>query len=371
MIEILYFGLGSNRGGIETYLYKIAQKLDFNTFHLNYIDMTGEDNTPCFYKELSLLGCFFYKVTPRKKSVKRNYFEIKELFANHHFDILHYNVNSLSYILPVTQALKHNCSVIVHSRSTNIPNKRILTKITHELNKQRLAHLNIKRIAVTYDAGKWLFGDSKYDVYHNGVDTEKYRFSQENRRLIRKQLKCEGKTVIGNVGAFVPAKNHRFMVNVFEVYSKRNPDAVLWFIGDGASRSSIELLVEEKGLQNKVLFLGVREDMQELYAGMDLFLFPSIYEGYGNVLLEAECEGVPCLTSDCIPQDACVAENVFSFSLHKTMDEWADMIDFALKAQINEKENYHRIMDEKGVSVESEISRLENLYVSIYERNNV
>ena len=194
------------------------------------------------------------------------------------------------------------------------------------------------------------------------MDAEKFIYSKANRDLIRKTFHCEDKSVIANVGAFLPVKNHEFMVRAFEVYSRKNPNAVLWFIGDGAGRPAIEKMVEEKGLTEKVLFLGIRSDMAELYAGMDLFWFPSLYEGFGNVLLEAECEGVPCLTSDCIPQDACVAENTFSFSLSKSLEEWADMIDLALSAQVNDKENRYKLMDEKGFSVQKEIAKLQDLY---------
>ena len=365
MIEVLLFGLGTNRGGIETYLEKIWRHIDHSQFHFNFIDMNGGGNTPCFYDELVASGCAFYKITPRNVSVRKNRDEIKKLFKNNHFDIFHFNVNTLSYVLPVEEALRNGCKVLIHSRSSNATTTRLITKLLHYINRLRVQHMDLTRIAVSIMAGQWLFGNSDYEIYPNGVDTENFKFSEEKRVRIRKEFGCEEKTVIANVGAFLPVKNHRFMVNAFEEYLKINPDSSLWFIGDGPLREEIETLVRQKKLQEHILFLGVRNDMSDLYAAMDLFWFPSLYEGFGNVVLEAECEGVPCLLSDCIPQDTMVADNTFSFSLDKSLNDWALKINDAVKEQIQNRENCYKEMEMKGVSVKDEILRLETLYRSM------
>ena len=365
MIEILQFGLSANRGGIETYLRKIWNNIDHTQFHFSFIDMTGEGQRPCFYEELKASGCDFYKITPRNVSILQNRRDIQRLFREKHFDIFHFNVNTLSYLLPVEEALKNGCKVLVHSRSSGAINSSRLTKALHERNKRKLRKLDVTRIAVSQMAGDWLFGGKAFVVYHNGVETERFAFKEENRKAVRTSLGCEGKKVIANVGAFMPAKNHRFMVEAFEALTAREPDAVLWFVGDGSLRPEMEALVKAKGLQDKILFLGSRRDLPELYAGMDLFWFPSLYEGYGNVLLEAQCEGVPCLLSDCIPQDARIADNTFAFSLEKSLDEWAQMLQIALQAQKKDRTICWQEMEDKGVSVKAEIQRLEALYRSM------
>ena len=109
--------------------------------------------------------------------------------------------------------------------------------------------MDIKRIAVSFMAGEWLFGKSKFDVYNNGIETEKYAFNESVRKRIREQFQADEKIVLGNVGAFVPAKNHQFMVDTFEILHKRNPNTVLWFIGDGPGRTEIEQSVKIKNLE--------------------------------------------------------------------------------------------------------------------------
>lgn len=367
MIEVLLFGLSENRGGIETYLEKIWNHIDHSQFHFSFIDMTGEGRVPCFYDELTASGCDFYKVTPRRVSVKQNKDDIKRLFKDKHFDIFHFNVNTLSYIFPIEEALKSGCKVLIHSRSSNASTTSFITKWLHQVNKIRVHNMDLTRIAVSSMAGEWLFGDSSFEVYHNGVNTEIFRYSEENRSRIRKELGCEEKTVIANVGAFLPVKNHRFMISAFEEFLKIRPASSLWFVGDGPMRKEIEELVVRKELEDKVMFLGIRKDMPELYAAIDLLWFPSLYEGFGNVVLEAESEGVTCLLSERVPRDTIINDNVFSFGLDRTLNEWALKMDECAKAQKSNREFCYKEIEEKGASVKDEIIRLETLYKSMLE----
>lgn len=364
MIEILVFGLSTNQGGIETYLKKIWDNINHQEFHFSFIDITGEKEKPCFFDELHKTGCDFYKITPRNVSRKRNKAELQELFKKHHFDILHYNVNTLSYIMPVKIALQNGCKVLVHSRNAGA-SYNILTRTFHTVNKIMLQKLDIKRIAVSDLAGKWLFGSSDYDVYHNGIDIDRFTFSEKSRNEIRKKYNCENKFVIGNVGAFAPAKNHKFMVEVFEEIKKIKPNAVLWFVGDGAMREGIERIVHEKKLSDDILFLGIQKDMPAIYSGMDIFWLPSLFEGYPNAVLEAECEGLPCLISDCIPQDVRIMDNSVSFSLSETKQDWASKLFEVYELGHDNREVCAKKVEHMGASIKKEIQKIETLYKDI------
>ncbi len=364
MIEILYFGLSANRGGIETYLRKIEQRLNRNAFHLNYIDMTGEGEKICFYDELKADGCSIYKITPRNVSIKQNREEIKRLFKENHFDIFHFNVNTLSYVFPMNVALDNGCKVLIHSRSSYATNWK--TRMLHSINKQMLHNKHITKIAISKAAGEWMFGKNDFKVYPNGVDTERFTFDEIKREKIRIELGCENRVVLGNAAAFLPVKNHVFLVELMRELVRRDNRFVLWLAGDGPLREEIEQQVRGQGLESQVYFLGNREDMETVYSGMDIFLFPSLFEGLGNVLLEAECSGLPCIASSRVPIDTLVAEKTCSLDTD-SVGVWCDTI--LEYASSLERTNGIKAVLEAGFSVTDEIERLVKLYKQMLVEN--
>ncbi len=325
--------------------------------------MTGSDEKPCFYDEFIASGCKFYKVTPRNVSIKKNREDVYKLFTNNRFDILHYSVNTLSYIFPIEMALKTGCKVVLHSRSAYASN--LTTRVMHYLNRVKVAHYNVTRIAISESAGKWLFGARPFSVYPNGVDTDVFTFDQASREKVRKKMGCEHKDVIGHVGSFLPVKNHQFMIDVFSNYVHINPQAVLWFIGDGPLRKNIEALVIEKNLTEKVIFWGELKSVSMLYDAMDMLWFPSQFEGLGNVVLEAECKGLPCLISDKVPRSTMIMNNVFSAQLSESINAWSQMLHYTLNHRVEDRRLSSKLMDEKGWSAKKEIEKLEALYKSI------
>ena len=373
MIEVIHFGLSENKGGIESYLKRITENIDRKKVHFSFIDMTGEDSIPCIQEELECFGADFYKITPRRKSVLQNRRELEYLFKNHSFDILHFHVNTLSYITPVEIALKYNCKVIIHSRSGSASSLRI-TRLLHEINKCRIRKWPVVRIAVSELAGKWLFGESsKYYIFNNAIDTRKFKFDLEMRVKTRNVLKCENCFVIGHVGAFLPVKNHEFLLNILAEIIKYDLNVRLWLIGDGPLKPRIENMAAELGILEKIHFLGVRDDVNNLYSGMDLFVFPSEFEGFPNAVLEAQCEGIPCLISDSITREVDILDCVYRISIKHSKEEWVEKILYLSKEKLKD-DRYRKaasgIIDKRGFSVEVEKRRLENLYTWLAKKTD-
>ena len=365
-MEILQFGLSENLGGIETYLKKIYDSIDKSNFHFSFIDMTGENGHPALEDEFKKRGCTFYKICPRRVSVIQNWKELERLFTEHHFDVLHFNINTLSYFAPILIALKHGCKVVVHSHNTSNVGSKI-TKLLHILNRLFLSMLRVERIACSTPAGKWLFGKKAFIFSPNGVDTDIFRFSFEKRNNIRKTLNCEDKLVIGQVAAFIPVKNQAFTIEIFEQIKMIVPNAVMWFIGQGETMEQIKTLVHEKHLDDSVLFLGRRTDMPDLYCGMDAHILPSLYEGFPNVAMEAQAMGLPCLFSDCITKEIKMFESLDFMSLSETPEAWADKLLKMINTANIDRVNACKRIEEKGMSVKQEILRIEKLYAGIIE----
>lgn len=357
MLKVLHYGLSSNRGGIETSLYKIWRNIDRNLFHFDFIDTNIDE--PCFYNEFTELGSNFHKITPRSSSVFQNRRDLEILFNTHKFDVLHCHLNTLSYIEPIKIALKHNCRVIVHSRSAG-STKTVKTLLLHYINSLWLPKDKIERIAVSKLAGEWIFGKkSNFEILNNGIEIEKFAFNSLVRKEKKNMLKLGDKFIIGHIGAFLPVKNHKFVVKVFNKIHQKNTNTLLLLVGTGPELDNIKKLVKKLGLEKDVIFAGRRSDIPDLLSVMDCFIFPSFFEGFPNSVIEAQTSGIPCYISDEITEEVIVTDLCHQLPLKNSIDIWVDKI---LSNKVVERAKYSEVIRNKGFSVEEEILKLKRLY---------
>ena len=359
-IRVLHVGLDTHLGGIETYLMKISSHIDLNKFQFDFL--AHDNEKPCFYDELTNLGCNFYYVTSRRKSFIQNKKDLDNLFKNEHFDIVHCHLNSLTYIAPVLEALKANVKVIVHSRNAG-SSIGSSSKLLCALNKMRFPYDKVALVAVSDKAANWMFGKNRdVIILNNGIDVERFKFSRERREKTRNEFGLSpNKEVLVHVGAFRPQKNHKFLIEVFNEYHKKNTNSVLLLVGSGDLLDVIKAQVKELGLERAIIFTGNRKDLENILSASDKFLFPSLYEGFPNALLEAQASGLLCIASTEITEQACL-ENCVRVSLSEDVSKWVDALGSPTKPN---RENYAKLVEEKGFSVETEIKRLENLYEKI------
>jgi len=365
-IHILHYGLADSFhvGGIETYIKKIIDHIDLNRFQIDFLVFKGSE--PCFYEDLLSKGCKFHFVTSRKQSNYKNIYEIRNLYKKENFDIIHCHQNSLSYITPCIEACKMHIPVIVHSRNASMVASP-LSKFLHWINYYRLQKLPVIRVAVSDLAGKWMFGKKEFAVLNNGVDTRLFSFSQKNRDRIRKSLNIEAETeVFLNVGKFRKQKNHLFLLRVFAEYLKINPKAVLLLVGDGELKDEIKKKIVEYGIVEKVFLLGARKDVSQILSAADKFLFPSLYEGFPNALIEAECSGLQCVVSDTITKQAVFSELCEALSLNEPIEKWCKVM--SKDVNIIDRMDASLVVEQRGLDINSEIQRISNLYTQLISR---
>ena len=247
--------------------------------------------------------------------------------------------------------------------------KNLISRGMHYINKARFRKTPICRIAVSDKAGEWLFGkESYFTVINNGVDIEAYRYSYLKRKRIRSEFGISDNTlVIGNVGAFLPAKNHMFLIDVFCEVLKEDKEAILLLAGDGEKRSQIHNRVIELGMDSNVLLIGNRSDIQDVFCAMDVLVMPSLFEGFPNVVLEAQTSGLPCVLSDIITREVEV-DNCTYISLQVSPNEWAKQIlnTYNCLSDIQEKrERAFLTVEKAGFSLKDSVRRLEEVYQEI------
>lgn len=203
-----------------------------------------------------------------------------------------------------------------------------------------------KRLAVSAEAGYSLYGKYlPFDTIHNGIDLELFEYNPSARERVRRERGWQGHFVVGHIGRFEKSKNHLFLIDIFYEIHKKNPAALLALIGYGSLEEKIRQKVQCLGLTSEVIFLGAQPHTMEYYQAFDCFVFPSLFEGLGIVLIEAQAAGLPCFAADVIPSEAFV-KNAYPLPLDKPAAYWAETILKKIKDFHREKQN--AILEKKG-----------------------
>ena len=206
----------------------------------------------------------------------------------------------------------------------------------------------------------------------NGIDTYKFTFNQEARTRIRKEFSIGNRIAIGQVGRFEYQKNQEFSVRIFAALRKIYTDVVLIFIGNGVDEDKIRNEVSRLNLNDRVVFAGQRNDVADCLSAFDMFLFPSVYEGLGIALIEAQCAGLLSFASDIIVDDADMDCNLLTrMSLNQSPDEWASAICSKINyIDTNNRSIYPEFVRKKGFGIEESAKILEDFYVE-HSRDNL
>lgn len=359
MKKILYYGIGSNLGGIETYVTKIINNIDRNKYHIDFA-VLGNKIFPGGEK-LEQMGCKIFYIPSRKQNPIKNIVSLYKLIKHESYDIIHCHILSLSYLIPAYVGIFLGVPVIIHSHSSSSP-KSFFTKLLHYFNKFVIRFFETTNIAVSNPAALWTFSNmNEVMIVNNGIDVEEYTFNKISRKRIREELTLAGQFVVIHIGAFKKVKNHEYLLEVFrEIITKRRNSKLLLVGGDGDCKDEILKLVKRLGLENNVIFLGVRNDINVLLSASDLLIFPSLYEGFPNVVLEAQTNGLPCLISDKITDEVIINPNCQSLSINLEPSQWADV---AMNLNcLNDRTDAIKSVYNRNLDVKSEIRKIEDIY---------
>lgn len=226
--------------------------------------------------------------------------------------------------------------------------------------KYLIEHNNMRIIALHDKMAKEInemFNINNTVVIRNGIDFNKFRNVKETKEEIRKSLNISNDAyVVGYVGRFAYQKNPEFTVDVFNELLKKNPNSYLLLIGRGKQEDDLRKQVSKLGIKNNVQILTNRSDIPSLLKAMDVFIFPSRFEGLGIVLIEAQVAGLPCITSNNIPTEAYQSKNITRLSLDAPKNDWVD-------ALLNPIGNIVEYGDINNYDMSKEIKKLEDLYI--------
>lgn len=321
-IKVLHVINGMGSGGAEMLIMNWLRNIDTNKFQLDFLLRTHN----CMYtEEIKKSGGHVYYTAPYPSKALDNFKQTKRFFDTHQYDVVHVHGNALMYMEALKQAKKHNVKcIIMHSHSTNTCRPEYL--FIHRINELRLPLYANVFLACGEDAGHWMFGNKSFTVIVNGVDQKRFHYDPIKREKARESLGLTNEFVMGHVGHFMPVKNHQFIIDVFNEVLKIRPNSKLLLIGEGPDEQSIKDKVRALGIEENVTFLGVRRDVDYIEQAMDFFIFPSIHEGLPFSLIEAQCCGLPCISSDKVSSESKISNNIQFLPLNKDAKNWAETI---------------------------------------------
>lgn len=361
-VRILHMIGSLNIGGSQTMIMNIYRNIDREKIQFDFV--LDEPDETYFAKEIEFLGGKIF-VMPKLKNV--NIREVRRAWAmfwkeHPEYRVLHSHVRSYASIyLPV--ARKYGIRTIIHSHS--ISNGKGIQAIVKSVLQYPLRYCADYFFSCSLEAGKWLYGKKivnkrEHIIMKNAIDTRKYLFNPEVRNRVRRELNIEDKIAYIHVGRFHPAKNHMFLLEIFcEIY-KRQRESILILIGDGELKDQIIKKIEELDIQENVLLLGNRDDVNELLQGSDCFLFPSLWEGLGVAAIEAQAADLPCVLSEGIPKDVALSDRCIFVSLDNK-DAW---IENALNIEFSRNDTFQKI-EKAGYDILSTAEQLQKFYIEI------
>lgn len=326
------FIMDGHGGGVDNYLLNFLENVHTQDIE---VDLLTNNIDKELEKYLSRYHSHIFAIANLKHPIKQ-FRQVCGIIERGQYDVVYLNISTaIDCVAALAAKRKKVRRILVHSHSSGNdcenPVKREIFNAIHYFCRIFLFRAATEFYGCSKKAGLWLFPrriveSEKFKTIFNAVDLGKYKFNPQVRNEVRKELKIENKFVVGHVGSFSYAKNHFFLIDIFEKILARNPDAVLLLAGDGVRFEKVKALVQKKKLEDSVRILGFRKDVNRLLQGMDFFLLPSCFEGLPTVSIEAQCTGLPCLMSDKITDEAKITSDCWFLSLKKSPEEWAKFV---------------------------------------------
>jgi len=340
-VRILQIVPNMQQGGLENFIMNIYRNIDRTKIQFDFLVHYQERKF--FDDEIEKMGGRIYRFSLRDDNNILKYIEqLNEFYKKHkEYKIIHCHMSSIGTINFLI-ARKNNIRIkIAHSH--NSATEKSLKGIMKRLLMQPYRYVSDINFACSESAGKYLFKNKKFEVIPNAINTKKFMFNKERRKEYREKLGInEKRFVIGHVGRFNVQKNHKFIIEIFNEYLKKNKRTVLLLIGDGELIEETKLLCKKLKIEKSVIFLKNVSNVYDYYNTMDLFILPSLFEGLPVVGIEAQTNGLNCLFSNRITDEAKLTDGVEYLDLDPKI--WVEKFEQKfVEIEKDRLENYNKI----------------------------
>lgn len=328
MKKYLIFGISSELGGVESFIFNYVSAMQDKN---NIFEFIIFDKIPEFFLKSSCKNNKVYLAPSRKKNYVGYLKKLNEILTNNHFDVLWYNACTLSDITLLKLAYKYDVSCrIIHSHSSDNMGGKVVY-LLHNIHKRLIERYATDYFACSDSAARFMFpsniiNNKSYRVINNAINIKKFIYNEKIRKSVRKSFNITNEIIVGHVGRFHFEKNHKFLIEILRELLLIDNTIKLMLVGSGELKDEVLEIAAKYDVDRNIILLEQRQDVNYLLQAMDIFVFPSLFEGVPMALIEAQAAGLPCVISDTIPQAALVSDNVHIMSLSVSAKEWSSEI---------------------------------------------
>ncbi len=360
-IRILQVVTNMSYGGLENFIMNNYRNIDRTRVQLDFLThFAGHQD---YEEEIEKLGGKLYRLPKLNPFDKKYLKELDAFFAAHpEYKVVHSHLNCFSGI--ILKAAKKSGATTRIAHSHIVLDKKLDPEyILKSILKKDIPKYATDFFACGDEAGKFMFGKEKFKIINNSIDAAQYSFDAEKAAKVKAEWKLADSFVLGHVGMFREQKNHPFLFELVKHTAEKDPSVKLLCVGNGPLFEDMKSKAEQLGASDYVIFAGGREDVADLMQAMDVFLLPSLYEGFPVTMVEAQAAGLPCVISDRVAPECKLTESVSMLSLEDSLDKWTDEI---LRQGSLPRNNNRDLIVSAGFDIKANAKWLEDFYVKKY-----
>ncbi|NCC54991.1 MAG: glycosyltransferase family 1 protein [Erysipelotrichia bacterium] len=357
-ILIVMGGSSMGFGGIESMVMNYYRWLDKDKVQVDFV-FFGEGKG-LYDEELLENGSRLFHLPIKSKNYLKSKRKMKELLLREKYDVMHANLNAAGILSAMKIGKKCGIPVrIAHAHSTNHGTTNRVKWLINDISRKKISKYSTDNFACSDLAGKWYFSNRKFQIINNAIEVEKYIFDMDKRKKVRNQYNAGSKYIVGHVGSLGYPKNQEFLLYTFSEIFTKNANSELWIVGEGNDLGYLKEKAVELGIDKKIIFMGKRNDVNDILQGMDIFVLPSLFEGFPVVVVEAVASGLPCVISDTITKTAAISNQVRMLDLEMGAEKWAEAI---LKFNGTDREYNYDLITVHGFNIKNEAKKMQNFY---------
>ena len=348
-------------GGAEKVARDIGMKACQAGFKVDYL-VFGEK--VCAYEsELENTGCRVIHIPAPSEGYIEYFKTLKSLMRANRYDIVHAHTMFNCGWAMLAARLASVPVRIAHAHSALNDGKSVIKQAYEYVMRRLILNNATDFIACGDAAGVRLFGKKAYEksgrCILNGIDVDQFAFSKAARDRVRVELNWQDAFVIGHVGHLAAVKNQTFLLRLRPKILKKRPNARLLLLGEGEDRPMLEQLICDMGLENDVIMTGNVSNVSDYLSAMDVFAFPSLYEGMPLSVVEVQANGLPCILSTGVPKDVYLTDLIQPIPLNNKT-AWLSAI---CTAERHNSILYASVLNERGFDLQSVMKK----FITIYE----